>query len=66
MARWITSADATADGKGTIRFVHSPAIQIGANDEVYVDLATVSGSSVGLPANTIYVSPSDGRVFRTV
>ncbi|WP_424937346.1 MULTISPECIES: hypothetical protein [Bacteria] len=62
--RWMTTAEIV--GGVNQRFVHTPAVQVGDNDEVYVDLATVNGSSVGLPANTIYVRPSDGRVFRTV
>jgi hypothetical protein len=54
------------EGGTNKRFLATPAIQVGDGDEVYVDLATISGTSVGLPANTIYVRPSDGRLFRTV
>lgn len=35
-----------------------------AND-VRAELPTISGSSVGLPANTIYVDPATNRMYRT-
>ncbi|WP_067194946.1 hypothetical protein [Microbacterium sp. XT11] len=62
----MTTAVVAANGLGTERFVHTPAVQVGDNNEVYVDLATIPAGSVGLPAGTIYVRPSDGRLFRTV
>jgi len=34
--------------------------------DVHTNLPTIAGSSVGLPANTIYIRPSDGALFRTV
>lgn len=35
-------------------------------DVVHSDFPTIPGPSVGLPADTIYVRPSDGRLVRTV
>lgn len=35
-------------------------------DDVRAELPTISASSVGLPPNTIYVDPSDKRMYRTV
>lgn len=34
--------------------------------DVHAAFPTITGASVDLPANTIYIRPSDGRVFRTV
>lgn len=32
----------------------------------FMNPPTISGASVGLPPNTIYIDPNSGRVFRTV
>lgn len=31
----------------------------------YVNPPTIAGSTVGLPANTIYIDPNTGRIYRT-
>lgn len=55
---------ARVEGGAIVAFNKSSRVRIG-DDGVFVDLPTVTGSSVGLPPGTVHVSAS-GQMYRTV